>query len=68
MTKNKKAVEHGRGVILARRVVETTSWGRELVRTDRALVADRTDDILAQVHDLQAERARAEDLLRELTA
>lgn len=63
-----KAVEHGRGVILARRVVETTSWGRELARTGRALVADRTDDILAQVHDLQAERARAEDLLRELTA
>ena len=63
-----KAVEHGRGVILARRVVETTSWGRELARTGRALVADRTDDILAQVHDLQAERARAEDLPRELTA
>lgn len=63
-----KTVEHGRGVILARRVAETTSWGRELARTGRALVADRTDDILAQVHDLQVERARAEDLLRELTA
>ena len=63
-----KAVEHGRGVILARRVAQTTSWGREMARTGRALVADGTDDILAQVHDLQAERARAEDLLRELTA
>ena len=55
-------------MILARRVAERTSWGREMARTDRALVADRTDDILAQVHDLQAERARAGEHLRELTA
>jgi len=67
-TQATRAVEHGRGVILARRVAEHTSWGREMARTDRALVADRTDDILAQVHDLQAERARAGEHLRELTA
>jgi len=62
------AVKHGRGVILARRVVESTSWGQELAHTGRAMVADSTADILAHVRALQAERAQAEELLREIVA
>lgn len=67
-TQAANAVRHGRGVILARRVVESTSWGQELARTGQALVADSTSDVLDQVRALQAERAQAEELLRELVA
>lgn len=62
------AVRHGRGVILARRVVETTSWGQELAHNGQALVAESTTNILAHVRTLQAERAQAEALLREIVA
>ena len=62
------AVRHGRGVILARRVVETTSWGQELAHNGQALVAESTTNILAHVRALQAERAQAEALLREIVA
>lgn len=67
-TQAANAVKHGRGVILARRVAETTSWGRELARTGQARVANSTSDVLDQVRVLQAERAHAEELLRELVA
>ena len=63
----RNAVKHGWGVILARRVAETTSWGQEMAHSGQALVAERTTDILEQVHTLQAERAQAEALLREIT-
>lgn len=62
------AVRHGRGVILARRVAETTSWGQELAHNGQALVAESTTNILAHVRALQAERAQAEALLREIVA
>lgn len=67
-TQAANAVKHGRGVILARRVAESTSWGQELAHTGQAHVADRASDILDHVHTLQAERQRAERLLRELVA
>jgi len=66
-TQARNAVRHGRGVVLARRVVESTSWGQELVHSGQARVADGTADVLAQVRALQAERAQAEKLLREIT-
>ena len=62
------AVRHGRGVILARRVVETTSWGQELAHNGQALVVESPTNILAHVRALQAERAQAEALLREIVA
>lgn len=65
-SQTKNAVKHGRGIVLARRVAETTSWGRDLARTGQARVADSTSDVLDQVRALQAERAQAEELLREL--
>lgn len=64
----KNAVKHGRGIVLAHRVAESTSWGQELARTGQARVADSTRDVLDQVRALQAERAQAEELLRELVA
>ena len=67
-TQAANAVKHGRGVILARRVAKTTSWGQKLARTGQAHVANSTRDVLDQVRDLQAERAHAEELLRELVA
>lgn len=67
-TQTKNAVKHGRGVVLARRVAETTSWGWDLARTGLARVADSTSDVLDQVRALQAERAQAEELLREFVA
>lgn len=67
-TQAANAVKHGRGVVLARRVAETTSWGQELARTGQARVATSTSDVLDQVYALQAERTQAEDLLRELVA
>lgn len=60
------AVKHGRGVILARRVAESTSWGQEMAHSGQALVAERTTDILEQVRSLQAERAQGEALLRQI--
>jgi len=67
-SQTKNAVKHGRGVVLARRVAETTSWGRELARSGQACVAESSSDVLDQVRALQAERAQAEKLLRELVA
>lgn len=67
-TQAANAVKHGRGVILARRVAETTSWGQKLARTGQARVANSTSDVLDHVRTLQVERAHAEELLRELVA
>ncbi|MDO4243536.1 MAG: DNA-processing protein DprA [Actinomyces sp.] len=67
-TQTANAVKHGRGVILARRVAESTSWGQELAHAGQAQVADRARDVLDHVRDLQAKRQRAELLLREVTA
>jgi SMF family protein len=67
-TQAANAIKHGRGVVLARRVAESTSWGRKFACTGQALVADSTSDVLNQVRTLQDERAQAEALLRELVA
>lgn len=67
-TQAANAVKHGRGVILARRVAESTSWGQELAHTGQARIADSTNDVLDQVRILQNERTQAEALLQHLIA
>lgn len=67
-TQARAAVAHGRGVVLARRVAESTTWGAAMVERGQAVVADRTSDVLEEVDRLRRERAEADALFDRVWA
>mgnify|MGYP001081835918 FL=1 len=63
----RKAVEHGRPVILMRSVVEHTEWGRDTATKPDVHVAATVDEAMAIVDDLLDRPRQLEALLARLT-
>ncbi|MET9973859.1 DNA-processing protein DprA [Streptomyces microflavus] len=62
----RKAVEHGRPVILLRSVLEGNDWARELLDRPDVQVADDVDEVLAVLDDIVRRPADVDRLLRDL--
>lgn len=60
----RRAAEHGRPVILARKVAETTQWGAEIAKNPWVYVVGSRDDIERAVDEVRSDRSVL--LLREL--
>lgn len=62
----RKAVEHGRPVILLRSVLEGNDWAGELLDRPDVQVADDVDEVLAVLDDIVRRPADVDRLLRDL--
>ncbi|MER6382198.1 DNA-processing protein DprA [Streptomyces sp. NPDC001250] len=62
----RKAVEHGRPVILLRSVLDGNDWVRELLERPDAHVADDVDGVLAALDEIVRRPADVDRLLRDL--
>lgn len=62
----RKAVEHGRPVILLRSVLEGNDWARELLDRPDVQVAENVDEVLAVLDDIVRRPADVDRLLRDL--
>ena len=60
----RRAAEHGRPVILARQVAETTQWGADIARNPWVFVVGSRQDIEAAVDEISIDRSVL--LLRDL--
>lgn len=62
----RKAVEHGRPVVLMRAVADGTSWGREMAAKPDVHVVSSTDEALSVIDGLLDRPRQLEDLLSTL--
>lgn len=62
----RKAVEHGRPVILLRSVLEGNDWARELVDRPDVHVADGVEEALVMLDDIVRRPADVDQMLRDL--
>jgi DNA processing protein len=64
----RKAVEHGRPVILSDLVVRNNRWAQELLGRPNVWEATSVDDVIALVRKLDSARSRIDDVLRSLAS